>query len=258
MRRALFALLLASLLAGCTRGDPVEAIGGDVLPTPSTPSLAAFTLDGPTIRPPDGSDRPLYEDDERAIVRYSVGLPSDAPAAADAFVTFLLDGQIVDTERIRLAPGKSKAYERTLQDLEVGDRHGVEVRTGSATGTAEMTVLAWPRPGEPLELGPLTLRIDYGLQYPQDGRVVVNVTIARAAGSPDLSAFRVKLVCIAEGSLVLGESERAPLPEAGTSSGVDIGLSDCAEGQQRYGLEFKADDDAGTRMGRILFVPKSP
>lgn len=246
--------MLALLLAGCARSDPVEAIGGDL--SPPAPSIAAFTLEGPKILPPDGTDRRLYEDDGRALVRYTVRLAADAPAAGDAFVTYLLDGHVVETEAIRLAPGKERVYERGIPALDLGDTHRVEVRAGAARGIAEATVMAWPRPGEALQVGNVTLRIDYGLQSPDSSRVNVNVTMIRAMSDEPVRDFRVKLVCVADGALRLGDSQRAGLPEPGTTAGIDMDLPDCAQGEERYALEFKLDAPERTYMGRILLVEK--
>lgn len=255
----LFALLVvAAGLAGCVgRGQESVQTGGDITPTVTPPAiptgpLAHFVVGTLTIRPPDGVDRQLREDDGAAIVRYVVSQPTDAPTET-AFVTYIVNGRIVDVQNLKLGPGESKEFERRIERPAVGSDIKVEVRAGASVVQAAASVVAWPRPGEPLALGPLTVRLDYGLME-RDGRVLVNVTLDHTGPEAPIKDFRVKMVCQdASGQLQPTASVRPELPTYGNVTGVDVLLDDCAA--TRYALEFKADgEDEVSYYGRILLV----
>lgn len=261
-RRALLVglILLATALAGCASlGDGVKT-GGDILPPPTNTTGgnvttgAHFQVADLLILAPDGKARQLYEDDPKATVRYVIRQPSEAEATETAFVTYILNGRIVDVHQLKLAPGEEKAYERSVTGLRDNRTLQVEVRAGAASAKAEATVQAWPRAGEDeLVLGPLGIRVPYGL-VEQDGRVLVNLTLDHRGPEQTFRDFRMKGLCLAEnGSITSTSTVRIQPPTLGNSTGVDVLMDNCRNGF--YGLEFKATSADGELFGRLLLVP---
>jgi len=248
---ALLALLPA--LAGCT-GRGAEPMDPEV--APSVSSSASFEVASITIRPENDTERGiLYEDDGAAVVRYVVRQPASAPRET-AFVSYLLNGRIVDVQQITLAPATERAFERRVEDLRGAVAIEVEVRAGSSTGRAEADVARWPRAGVgSLAFGPLTIRADYGL-LEQDGRVLVNLTLVNDGPEQTFRDFRVKMLCVAaNGTTAETRNVRVEPPTTGNASGVDVVLEDCK--RERYGFEFKANTDDGSEIfSRLLLVPR--
>lgn len=255
-------VLLATTLAGCADRGASENVGTGVQVSPSagtTPAtgapVAQFQVEGLAILAPDGSERELHEDDENATIRYTVRHAETATAGANAFVTFLLNGQVVDTENLRLEPGAAKSYERVVQNLRDHRVLKAEVRAGPSYAVAETPVLAWPRMGEELPLGPLVVRLDQALVTTAEGDAIANFSVHHAGPAEAIRNFRVKMICVdGQGDTYPTTSARAALPALGENVTVEVKLQDCAV--NFYGLEFKADGDAGkTFFGRILLVP---
>ena len=263
-RALLLGLLLAvSALAGCVGGAPDESGGtppttptGDGNTTITTPpaSTARFQVANVSILAPDGTARTLYEDDDHATVRYVVRQPDDAPGAETAFVTYTMNGRIMDVQQLKLEPGEEKSFERTVSDLRTNKSFRVEVRAGSSSMSANTTVQPWPRAGEDeLVLGPMAIRVPYGLME-QDGRVLVNLTLDHRGPEQAFRDFRVKTICLTT------TNETQPTrsvditpPTLGNSTGADVLLDHCPNGY--YGLEFKAAGADGELLGRMLLVP---
>jgi hypothetical protein len=253
------ALLLVTASAGCTgRGDDGIGTGGDIVPptvttpTTTTPATGSFQIAQLAILSGEGTARALYEDDQ-AIIRYVIAQPAESGRSGTAFVTYILNGQIVDVQQMTLAAGEEKTFERKLADLRDDRALKVEVRAGSAIAKAEASVLAWPRAGEgELVLGPMAIRVPYGLME-MDGRVLVNLSLDHRGPEQTFRDLRVKMLCLSEtGEIRETHNERIAGPTLGNSTGVDVFLANCSQGF--YGLEFKADDDAGEIMGRMLLV----
>lgn len=256
---ALAALLGAGTLTGCM-GKPDEAVqaGGNVDPTPtgSTAINARFEVVGLEIVRLDGTAGPLYEDDGGALIRYSVREPADAERAESAFVTYLFNDRIVDVQQLTLEPGKERAFERAIGDLRANRTLRVEVRAASSVAKVEAHVQDWPRANDAaLTLGPLEIRLDYGLME-QDGRVLVNLTLANHGPEQPLRDFRAKMLCaLPNGTVRSTNSVRIEAPTVGNRTGVDVLLDDCGT-DARYGLEFKARGAEDAELvGRLLLVP---
>lgn len=249
-------LLATSLTSGCARPGDAEAVGRIGGGIPPSSSVARFEVVSLTILPASDPDRAtLYEDDGGALVRYTVRQPADAERAETAFVTYLLEGRIMDAQQVKLAPGEERSFERRIAPFAGGQTLHVEVRVGGAIARAEAPVLAWPRARlDALLLGPVTIRADYGL-LEQDGRVIANLSLALAADAPALRDFRVKMLCVDdEGEVDLTPSVRLPLPPPGEAGAQDVSVEACRA--TRYGLEFKMDAPEGELVGRLLFVPR--
>lgn len=275
-RSALLAILvLVAGLAGCMGGGGSEssdpgngtqgngngnANGSGTVATPPTTttngSRAHFRVSDIAILAPDGKARPLYEDDANATIRYTVLQPEDAPGPETAFVSFILNGKLVDAAQIRLEPGQERDYERLVEDVREMGTLRVEVRAGSSVMKNQTTIQEWPRAGtDSLRIGPLTVRADYGL-LEQDGKVLVNLTL-RNDGTEEIDDFRVKMLCAdASGEIQTTRSIDTPAPTPGNSTGVDVLVEDCGTGETRYGLEAKGKDSTGQLWGRLLLVPE--
>lgn len=254
--RLALALLLVAPLAGCaSRGQEATDPTPTTVATPNTGPLSRFVVEGITIRPPEGSARQLREDDAHALVRYVVRQPDDAPTET-AFVSYAVDGVIVDVQNLRLEPGETKEYERVVEHLRSRAGIRVEVRAGASVAHAEASVAEWPRAGEGLALGPLVVRVDYGLKEQDGQHVLVNVTLQHTGPQLPIEDFRVKMVCAdEEGRLSPTTSVETPIPTYGNQSGVDVIVDDCPV--LRYGLEFKGDGEDGiSYYGRILLVAR--
>lgn len=253
--------LVATALAGCAGNAETENVGTGVQVSPSVGggggsggSVAQFTVEGLVILAPDGVERELHEDDGNATVRYTVRHSDSAAAAANGFVSYTMNGEVLDAENLRLEPGASKSYERkvgNLRDLKVIK---VEVRAGPSYAKAETPVLAWPRMGEDLQFGPLVIRLDQALVSTPD-EVVANISVNHAGPAEPIRDFRAKMICMdGQGDVYPTNSARAALPALGENVTVELRLQDCAV--DFYGIEFKADGDGGkTYFGRILLVP---
>lgn len=256
-------LLFASVVAGCAERTPSEDVGTGVQVSPgATPTSAVtgpqpgFVVEDLAIRAADGRERVLHEDDGNATIRYTVRLPADAPKAGNAFVTFLLNGQVLDAENLRLEPGGSKSYTRVVPSVRDFDSLKAEVRAGPSHAVAETPVLKWPRMGEELAFGPLVIRLDEAFVSTAPREVTVNVSVNHAGPAEPIRDFRVKMLCMdGQGDVYPTNSARATLPAFGENVTVAVKLQDCVV--DYYGLEFKADGDAGkTFYGRILLVAK--
>lgn len=249
-------LLLVTAFAGCAGEDEVES-GGDIVPPTTTPTSAplptgTFQVAQLAILAEDGTARALYEDD-KALVRYVIAQPAQDNRSGTAFVTLLLNGRIIDVQQLTLKPGEEKTFERLIGDLRDNRTLSVEVRAASAVAQVDASVLAWPRAGEgELVLGPMAIRVPYGLME-QNGRVLVNLSLDHRGPEQPFRDFRVKMLCFdAEGKVQETRSVDIAGPSLGNSTGVDVLVDDCTQGF--YGLEFKARDDAGGLVGRMLLV----
>lgn len=243
-------LTLASAFAGCMGGG-AESTDTTPVVTPS----AHFQVASLNVTPENDSARSLlYEDDGAAVVRYVVRQPADAPRET-AFITYLLDGRIVDVQQVAIEPGEEKSFERRVPDLLHRRAIDVEVRAGSSSQKAHADVLLWPRAGsDTLVLGPLKIRADYGL-LEQDSRVLVNLTLDHVGPEQTFRDFRVKMLCLGiDGQIHETHNVRVEWPTLGNATGVDVSLEDCRH--TRYGLEFKANAEEGREIfGRLLLVP---
>lgn len=266
-RTAVIALVvLAAGLAGCTGGNGTESTDNDTpgtngtITTPTTTttngSRAHFRVSDIQIFAGDGDARPLFEDDDNATIRYTVFQPEDAPSAETAFVSYMLNGQLVHAEQIRLEPGQEREYERKVAQLRDNRTIRVEVRAGSAVAKNETAVQDWPRAGyDALRVGPVTVRADYGLLQ-QDGKVLVNLTLVND-GAEEIDDFRVKMLCAdPSGEIQTTRSIDTPAPTPGNRTGVDVLVEDCGTDEIRYGLEVKGRDSTGNLWGRLLLVQK--
>lgn len=251
-REPILALLLAATLAGCAASGANES--RQSAPTTSaTGGNAEFQItDLAIVGPHPGA---LHEDDPNATIRYTIQQPTDAPGTQTAFVTFLLNGRILDVAQLKLAPGENKTVERLVTGLRDLPAIQAEVRAAGTTAKAHADILAWPRAAQSaLAIGPLTVRADHGL-LETDGRVLVNLTIDHPGPAQEIRDFRVKMLCITtEGAIAATKSVDIEPPTLGNMTGVDVLLSDCRH--ERYGLEFKAQSDAGDLVGRLLLVPE--
>ena len=257
---ALAAVLLVAALAGCTKPEETADDDSNVSVTPpptgSNGPAARFKVTSLEILHADGRPGPLYEDDGPALVRYSVQQPEDAPRAETAFVTYKLNGRIIDTQQLKLEPGENKTFERKLGDVRDNRSIRVEVLAASSVATASATVKDWPRAGaDKLVFGPLEIRADYGFME-QDGRTLINITFKNVGPEQELDDFRAKMLCIrANGTIRSTSSVDLDMPTVGNSTGVDALLDSCGT-ETHYGLEFKATDATETEMiGRLLLVP---
>ncbi|HVM46029.1 MAG TPA: hypothetical protein VM582_08855, partial [Candidatus Thermoplasmatota archaeon] len=225
---------------------------------PATPtSTARFQVTQLVILRPDGTAGELHEDDGGAIVRYTIREADDAPRAETAFVSYLLNGRIVDIQQLKLEPGQERTFERKIGDLRDNRTIRVEVRAASSSMKAEAQVLDWPRAGrDSLTLGPLRIRADYGFME-QDGRVLVNFTLTNNGPEQELRDFRAKMLCVSpNGTVRQTNSVRIEPPTAGNSTGVDVLLDDCSGDDMRYGVEFKGRGADGDLVGRLLLVER--
>lgn len=261
--RPLFVLALvgALALAGCAR--PGESSENDNVTTPTsttpattTPSAShnvtgRFVVANLTILAPDGEARQLYEGDRNATVRFVIENPGQA--SDEEFVSYVVDGRVVDVQQVKLAGGANKTFERKLQDLAVGKSTRIDVRAGAGSKSATVTVNEWPRTDGTLTLGPMKIRTDHGLQQ-LGGRVLVNLSLENVGGM-NATNYRVKMLCAdAAGNVQPMTSVPFEAPTAGNATGVDVQLDDCQT--TRYGLEFKADGEETEHWGRILLVPR--
>lgn len=257
---ALAMLLAAAALAGCTRAPEETRIDTNASVTPptnggSSASGARFVVSQLVILTLDGRPVQLHEDDGGALIRYTVREPDDAPRAETAFITYSLNGRIVDIQQLKLEPGEEKTFERRVGDLRENRTIKVEVRAAASVVKAEATVLDWPRAGDgALTLGPLQIRADYGFME-QDGRVLINFTLANEGPDVPIRDFRAKMLCaLPNGTIRLTSSVRLDAPTAGNRTGVDALLDNC-DTDTPYGVEFKARAGEEDVVGRMLLVP---
>lgn len=257
---ALAAVLLVAALAGCTK--PEETARGDENTSTTPPPTgiagpaARFQVTSLEILHSDGRPGDLYEDDGTALVRYSVKQPDDASRAETAFVTYLLNGRIIDTQQLKLDPGQNKTFERKLGDVRDNRTIRVEVRAGSSSASVTANVKDWPRAGQgALAFGPLEIRADYGFME-QDGRTLINLTLKNVGPEQEIDDFRAKMLCVrTNGTIRSTNSVRLDAPTMGNSTGVDALIDSCGT-ETHYGLEFKAKGANDTELiGRLLLVP---
>ncbi|HET6403531.1 MAG TPA: hypothetical protein VFH78_02695 [Candidatus Thermoplasmatota archaeon] len=260
-------VLCVAALAGCTgpseSNQPTPDGNTTVPPTDpngngSATQTGHFRVASLEILRPDGRPGELYEDDGGAIVRYTIEEPADAPRAETAFVTYYLNGRIVDVQQLKLEPGQNKTFERRIGDLRDHKVIRVEVRAASSVARAEATVQEWPRAGrDTLILGPLQVRADFGFME-QDGRVLINLTLNNVGPEETLRDFRAKVLCaLPNGTIRSTNSVRLDAPTTGNNTGIDALLDDCNPDETRYGVEFKARGEGDRDLvGRLLLVPK--
>lgn len=257
-------LIAAASLAGCTRPQETADDGnGSTNGTPPTGTGnvtpgAHFRVESLLILHLDGRPGELREDDAGALIRYVVSEPDDAPRAETAFVTYKLNGRIIDTQQVKLEPGKNKTFERRIGELRDNRTIKVEVIAAGSTARAEAIVQDWPRAGaseQPLIFGPLEIRADFGLME-QDGRVLINLTLKNVGPDQPLRDFRAKMLCtLPNGTIRATNSVRLDAPSVNNSTGVDAILDDCGT-DTRYGVEFKARGaDNVELVSRLLLVP---
>lgn len=262
-RILLVAMLLApGLLAGCTGGgSDAEAVSPGTTTPPATgggPPAArptSFQIQGPTLRPLDGQDRPLREDDG-ARVTYTILLPSTAPSSATALVTYLFNGEVEDVESIQLAPGQSKSFERTIPEVRNYTELKIEVRAGSTSAKASGDVSEWPRIGEWLTMADYFHVMVEGWRVDPDTRETV-VSAVMKRGVRPFSEFRSHILCYDEAGKVTSvgsvRPDVQPLPNG--VEAFELRLPPCPH--ETYGVDFKADAEGGVVLyGRALFVPK--
>lgn len=253
-------LLLALVLAGCT-GKPQESgnpptNGTSTNGTTNGTRAAGFLIQDLAIRPANGENRSLHEDDH-AVVRYTLVNPETGGGASDFLVSYLLNGEVQDIHTIRLAPGESKPVEWRMDDLRDLKPIKVEVRAGNQKASAEASVTEWPRTGDRVDLGPVVVTVNRWLKNATDGGTDVNVTAERKDGEAgNYSLLRAHVVCAdAKGNVTASGEERPNVPEPGMSAMTDIHLPGCAE--TLYGVEFTGKDPAGQPIyTRILFVER--
>lgn len=249
---ALLAILVA--LSGCL------SRGADPVPPTSIPDPSAhFVVRDLVIVPSATASRTdVYEDDPSALIRYTIAQPADAPAKEAAFVTLLLDREIMDVRQLELSPGQAQTFERSITDLRRMRDVAVEVRAGASSARAQLNVKDWPRAGaESLALGPLAIRADYGL-IERNGNALVNLTLTWQGEATDkLRDVYTRMLCVqANGTIEPTPSVFLRPPSPGNSTSTDADIWDCEE-RTRYGLEFTAvgADDAPL-AGRLLLVPR--
>lgn len=261
-RRTLLVLTLLApgLLAGCTDGgSDAEATSPGTTTPPAGGGPAArpgsFEIQGPTLRPLDGQDRPLREDDG-ARVAYTVLLPSTASSSATALVTYLFNGEVEEVQSIQLAPGQSRSFEHTLPAVRNYTELHVEVRAGSASAEASADVSAWPRVSEWLTMGDyFHVMVESWSVDPDTRETVVNAVMKR--GVRPFFEFRSHILCLdEEGGVTSVGSVRPDLqPMPNGVQAFELRLPPCPD--ETYGVDFKADAEGGqTLYGRVLFVPK--
>lgn len=254
-------VVAAASAAGCTRpdeaaDDPDRTTVPTTIPTGNVTPGARFQVASLEILHLDGTPGELHEDDGGALIRYIVLEPADAPRAETAFVTYKLNGRIVDVQQLKLEPGQNKTYERKIGDLRDNRTIRVEVSAASSVKRTEATVKDWPRAGsDTLEFGPLRIRADFGLME-QDGRVLINLTLQNVGPEQPFRDFRAKMLCaLPNGTVKSTSSVRLDMPTVNNSTGVDAILDDCGT-DTRYGIEFKARGAEGPDLvGRLLLVP---
>ncbi|HWH09336.1 MAG TPA: hypothetical protein VNX21_09055 [Candidatus Thermoplasmatota archaeon] len=255
-------LLLALLVAGCARPDESgDARANDGNATTTTPPpaggrVAGFRIDGLSIAPAHGEDRPLHEDDA-AVIRYTLVNPASEGGPSDFLVSYLLNGEVQDIHTIRLAPGASKDFEFRLDDLRDLKPIKVEVRAGSEKASAEATVAEWPRTRDRVDLGPMAVTVNRWLKNATDGWTDVNVTVERKEGEAGTySMLRARILCAdARGNVTTAGEARPNVPEPGMAAMTDIHLPGCPE--TLYGVELSAKDAQDRDIyTHILFVER--
>lgn len=266
LRWSLLPLLLVVplVLAGCTGpAKDAEATDAGVAPTagvaaPPARGPASFRLEGPTVTPDDGRDRPLREDDG-AIIRYTLTQPAESGQAGTALVSFILNGEVRSVDGVTLAPGQSKAFERRVNATELREMKDVrvEVRAGGAVGRAQAQPASWPRPGEWLVMGDhFRVNVDGWTQDALSAETLVRVTMSR--GGLEFHDFRSHLLCVGPDGAITSEGVNRPAlqPTPGGVETFEMRLPACAG--ETYGVDFKADVNGrnGALYGRVLFVPK--
>lgn len=260
-------ILTSVVLAGCTAPDEAKATqppagappAGGSPPTTGGTSYngsAAFVVEGPVITPLDGRERSLREDDG-ALIRYTIRQPSEAATGAAALVSYILNGTVTDVENVQLAPGQTKTYERKVDEVRGMKELRVEVRAGSALGKATSPILAWPRLQEPLSFEPhFTVRVENWTRDEVQGATFATVTFQRSLQA--FSEFRAHLLCEDAGGAVKPQGVMRPelQPQPNHVETIELRLPLCPASATTYGVDFKADLDAGkTVYGRVLFVP---
>ena len=225
------------MLAGCSGSPsqstgtptPTDATTPDTTPTPHvTATSSGFAVDGPKLTPLDGSERSLFEDDG-VKVAYSVMQPASASGAASFFVTFLYNGDIIDTQTVQLGPGESKAFEKSFPNVTGLKEVSAEVRAGSSDAKAVSPVKNWPRLGTPTAVEALGVDVPRAGLDATDGSLVVNVSLSRPSGAPQtVSDLRAALLCVdATGALATQGAQSLPLPDAGTTWSADVRFAPC-------------------------------
>lgn len=256
-------LLAGSVLAGCAGTGEGGGDESQIVPPPTTQqppaqggngfrmTVGGFEIDGPTILPLDGRNRTLREDDG-ARIAYTLRAPAEGKAVS-AFVTFALNGQIVDVQTVTLQPGDAKAFEKVLPAVRDLKEVRAEVRSGSAKVSAHSPVDPWPRTGETTAFGNVTVRVERWLKDPADGSTLVNVTIDNK-DDKGIAFLHARILCSDEKGNVTAEGFAEPaLPTPGSAGMSDIRLPGCPH--TLYGVEFKGKESDQTGVyGRILFV----
>jgi hypothetical protein len=246
----LSAVVLAS--AGCARPGPSESTTTTSAPTVTTPlAVNGFTIAGLNITNADETRAP-HEDDE-IHVKYLVR--NDRAETFSRFVTYLENGEVVDTQTLRLGPGESRSFDKTLPPLRAAGKLAVEVRAGDQRANASVDVATWPRTGESVDLGPVSVRVERWLQDPDSKELIVNLTVERKAlPDGDYHMLRAHALCATATGNVTAEGEARPVvPEPGTTGMMDLRLPGCPD--IIYGIDLSGNDAADQPFyWRILFV----
>ncbi|PSP78096.1 hypothetical protein BRC81_08590 [Halobacteriales archaeon QS_1_68_20] len=98
---------------------------------PATPSVTGLSLNASSVRPGDP-------------VTATATVTNDADVPGERVVEFVVDGRVVASERVRLAPGESTTVRATVRRSETGT---VTVSAGEATAQLRVTELT-PTPTE--------------------------------------------------------------------------------------------------------------
>lgn len=222
----------------------------------------AFVIEDLRVVDEDGNDT-IHEDD-RVTVSYAVRNPDASSGSVTRFVSLAIDGEVVSVDQVTLAPGESKAFDHELGSVRGRESVVAEVRVAPARERVEATVVEWPRTGEQIEIGPLSIRVNRWLKDIEDNSTLVNTTFAMAAAGTgggsaaaagDLSELRANILCVdASGAVtVVGEVD-PDLPETGASGTQDVRLPECEE--RLYGVRFTGRLDGERVEQRVLFVER--
>lgn len=255
LRVAVVAVALAAVLAGCAgrpsdNGASAAAAPTTTTPVSSTPAAggdAAFVLAGPILKFANGTWTKSFHEDDVAFAHYELSLTPGSRRDATAFVSLLVNQKVIEVQTVHLQPGETRKFDPALS-LVNQTRILVEVKVGAAYGSANASVLKWPRIHETLALGNATTTLNawtndsagvhagLSIWTPEDGRV---------------GAVTLALLCLDAKGKPAAQGEQTAALVPGTAADVSADFPPCATGAP-YGIQVKVTEGDADLAGRIL------
>lgn len=250
-QRVLPALVIALsvALAGCVGGDGEEAGGGNGdagdEPVAVLSSFDVFAVSdlAVTARGLPGEAGAWFED-AALTVRFTV--TNTGTHTSREFVTLVIAGDVVGTDRVRLAPNESISMDHEFTRDESGT-FSVRVRTAGDEVARDVTLEPRARVGDEQVLPGLTASVT-GTGEGGPGYATLNVTLAdhdRAGADGDdahVTKVGARLVCAPDGDDAPFEYGWAdlPVPAPGESRDGTVQILACPDGSALHAAQMVA------------------